>query len=254
MIRPRTFAAAVVAATLATSSTTHAFTPSTTSSSRLQKSLLQVTTLPTATGFYGSSFEDENQQHEEHVQPALSHAHAPIVAINSPQELADFLHQDDRICIIKFHAAWCKSCQRFGHKFQGLANQKTDCVDSDGSVVQQGPMRFGSIEFGANTPLCRALKIKRLPTVHFYQKGQQLEGFPCGPSKFPILLEKVDQYLQAAESASFEEIMGQGDQLMSSAEVTGVLTEMIAQEANGELESSTSSKTGKKSWFRNIMP
>ena len=157
---------------------------------------------------------------------------------------------------IRFHAAWCKSCQKFGHKFQGLANQKTDWVDSDNQIVKEGPVRFGSIEFGANTGMCRNLKIKRLPTVHFYQNGEQLDGFPCGPSKFPILLEKIDQYLQP-DSSSLEAILKQGDQLMNSSEVAGVLEQMMEQEANGVLDApktkSKGAKQNKKSWW-NILP
>ena len=100
--------------------------------------------------------------------------------------------------------------------------------------------------------MCRSLGIKRLPTVHFYQKGEKLDGFPCGPSKFPMLQERIEQYLNPP---ALEDILRQGAELMSSAEVTGVLEELIAQEANGSLESKSSSKSKAKkgSWW-NIMP
>ncbi|CAB9500273.1 Thioredoxin-like 2 [Seminavis robusta] len=219
-----------------------AFAPSPSTNSRPTKSLgpLHVSSaLPT------NPMESSNQHQQHHEETVIlpPNVHAPVTVINSPQELAAFLEQDERLCVIKFHAAWCKSCQRFGVKFQGLANQKADWIgnnDDDNTVVQPGPMRFGSIEFGANKDMCRALSIKRLPTVHFYQKGQQLEEFPCGPSKFPRLLATIDYFLnpQSSSSASqlFETTLQEGQQLMSSGEVAGVLQEMMAKQAEGTFE------------------
>jgi thioredoxin-like negative regulator of GroEL len=154
----------------------------------------------------------------------------------------------------RFHAAWCKSCQRFGLKFQGLANQKTDWIqDRDSSIVQHGAMRFGSIEFGANTGMCRTLDIKRLPTVHFYRKGEQLDGFACGPSKFPRLVETMEHFLQRqSQHDSFAETLAQGEELIrNSGQVAGILQEMMEAQANGTLESKTAKKTtSSKAWWK----
>lgn len=215
--------------------------------------------LPRQPEHSGSSFEDNSRHHRHEEHHAEAGAHAHITAINSPQELSEFLNQDDRICVIKFHAAWCKSCQRFGLKFQGLANQKTDLIDSNGNVVKEGPMRFGSIEFGANTGLCRSLGIKRLPTVHFYHRGHQLDAFPCGPAKFPMLLDKVQIYLQAGGADSLEEILKQGDDLMSSSDVAGVLQQLMEKdEANGSAKDSKATIPAggakAKKWWNKIMP
>ena len=52
-------------------------------------------------------------------------------------------------------------------------------------LVQKGQVRLASIEFGANTSLCRALGIKRLPYVHIYKSPVgRIADFSCGPSKF----------------------------------------------------------------------
>jgi thioredoxin-like negative regulator of GroEL len=160
----------------------------------------------------------------------------------------------------RFHAAWCKSCQRFGVKFQCLANQKTDWIqDNYGSIVQHGVMRFGSIEFGANTGMCRTLEIKRLPTVHFYRKGEQLDEFACGPSKYPRLIETMEQLLQRQKQAqhdNFVSTMQQGEELIrSSGQVAGILQQLMEQQANGTLESKTATtkKTSNKAWW-NPMP
>ena len=44
--------------------------------------------------------------------------------------------------------------------------------------------------------LCKSLGIKKLPTVHIYQKGKgQLDAFPCGPKKFAMLVERLEHHL-----------------------------------------------------------
>ena len=171
----------------------------------------------------------------------------------------------------RFHAAWCKSCQRFGLKYQGLANHKTDWIAADSStVVREGQARFGSIEYGANMDICRKLGIKRLPTVQMYQKRKGLlQGFACGPKKFPLLLERLEYNLHKIETRQHEQefasILEQGNELMASTTANGAvaessnsdemavaLNEMMEQEANGSLESKAS--INKKSWWRKIVP
>jgi hypothetical protein len=62
-------------------------------------------------------------------------------------------------------------------------------------LVRLGEIRFAEIEFGANARLCRSLGIKRLPNVHIYKGAVGLvTAFPCGPNKFPILMEKLERY------------------------------------------------------------
>lgn len=71
------------------------------------------------------------------------------------------------------------------------------------------------MEFGANAAMCRALEIKKLPFCHIYKGGVgRITGFACGPSKFPLLVEKIDQYLQMSnEELVFEKQMGDGEAL-----------------------------------------
>jgi len=157
----------------------------------------------------------------------------------------------------------------------------TDWVDSksnDNEVLREGPVRFGSIEFGANTGMCRTLEIKKLPTIHIYHKGCKLTSFPCGPKKFPMLQETLQYYMQRRqEEDAFETILDQGSQLMASTtgsiptisssdsvhviegeqamEMAGVLNEMIEQEANGLLNSAKATEAKKKKpWWRKILP
>lgn len=175
-----------------------------------------------------------------------------------------------------------------------MANHQTDWINpTGGTIVQEGPVRFGSIEFGANLGICRKLGIKRLPTVHFYQQGQKLTGFTCGPSKFPLLVHTLQDYLQQQEQQSQEHeealshVLEQGTQLIQQTtimsrtnsinnnqqqqnkdmettmmepnmEMTTVLEELMEQDANGELESAKTTpnfnkRKNKKKWW-NILP
>eukprot|EP00547_Thalassionema_nitzschioides_P004847 CAMPEP_0194211742 /NCGR_PEP_ID=MMETSP0156-20130528/11075_1 /TAXON_ID=33649 /ORGANISM="Thalassionema nitzschioides, Strain L26-B" /LENGTH=222 /DNA_ID=CAMNT_0038939389 /DNA_START=198 /DNA_END=866 /DNA_ORIENTATION=+ len=139
----------------------------------------------------GSEKKEEEKEEKRKTEKTL-----PVVHIESEDEYHKFLEEDNRLCVIKFYASWCKSCQKFGVKFRHLATQEGDVFNSDNQLVQSGRVRFAEIEFGANTKLCRSLKIKRLPSVHIH-KGSvgQLAAFPCGPSKFPILESKLDSFL-----------------------------------------------------------
>jgi hypothetical protein len=98
--------------------------------------------------------------------------------------------------LFRFHASWCKSCQKFGVMYKKLALDDGDVTDfKTKELVRQGEVRFAEIEFGANARLCRSLGIKRLPNVHIYKGAVGLvTAFPCGPSKFPLLVEKLESY------------------------------------------------------------
>lgn len=93
-----------------------------------------------------------------------------------------------------------------------------DWVDSTNNqkVVREGQIRMASIEFGANKELCKSLGIKRLPTVHFYRRGEKLAGFPCGPAKFQLLLDTIQHYLSSQKSESdLEHKLDEGNALMN---------------------------------------
>lgn len=114
----------------------------------------------------------------------------------------------------RFHASWCKSCQKFGVKFRKLGLDVADVYDGD-ELAQTGLVRLASIEFGANTALCRALGIKKLPYVHIYKSPVgRIDDFSCGPSKFPMLLEKLNAYMKMSDAElKFEKEMDDGGEL-----------------------------------------
>ncbi|EJK49258.1 hypothetical protein THAOC_31889, partial [Thalassiosira oceanica] len=100
-------------------------------------------------------------------------ARPDILSIRSEGEYADFLgsEADDRICVIKFYASWCKSCAKFGVKYKRLARERGDVAVAD-EIVRAGEARFAEVEYTANARLCKSLKVKRLPSVHFHVRGE----------------------------------------------------------------------------------
>jgi len=128
-----------------------------------------------------------------------------ITQISSPEEFQKFLMEDDRLTMIRFYASWCKSCAKMGVHYKSIAREVGDHVitTTDGKeiVVRKGNVRIAEIEYGANEEFCKALGIKKLPTVHFYSRGSKVDGFPAGPKKLPILKAKLAHYMSLDSKA-----------------------------------------------------
>jgi len=134
--------------------------------------------------------------------------------------------------------------------------------------------------------MCRKLGIKRLPTIHMYQKDKgKIDAFCCGPKKFPMLLERLKRHMETLELESrfseFTDTLEEGSQLLASVapestaatttqesptEMAGILQEtMMEQDVNDSLETKISiQKTSRgrrqamqnnqKSWWKRILP
>ena len=63
---------------------------------------------------------------DEEEKPTVRRAYPKIVTINNMEEYKDFLLADDRLCLVKFHASWCKSCKLFGRQFERIASNIGD--------------------------------------------------------------------------------------------------------------------------------
>jgi len=162
--------------------------------------------------FVSSSIDTAQRQSTETPTGARK---SKIVTISSAEEYLDFLAEDDRLCMVKFHASWCKSCQKFGMQYERIAQNVGDMVvtneDGTESIVEQREMRFAEIEYGANRKLCKSLGVKKVPSVHFYSRGKMVDGFPCGPKKIAMLLEKLTHYRSLSHTElAFEADMNQG--------------------------------------------
>jgi thiol-disulfide isomerase/thioredoxin len=159
------------------------------SSSASRRGLVAVYSAPTsaaATTTASSTEETPPSSSASSFPPA--NARPVITKITSEEQLtaylnsnADDVSSDNRVTVIQFHAAWCKSCQKFGRLYHKLAVDNADwerippstsslgisAATSDSSnestpsseIVKYGQVRMASIEWGANAALCRSLDI-----------------------------------------------------------------------------------------------
>jgi thiol-disulfide isomerase/thioredoxin len=132
-----------------------------------------------------------------------------IVSIESAEDFKAFLEEghddeEERLTVLKFHANWCKLCQRFGEQYKRIGREIGDLEevtlnDDDeeaASVVRKGEIRMGEIEYGANADLCKSLGVTKLPAVHIYSsKGRLVDAIRCGANKLSAFLDKLDMYL-----------------------------------------------------------
>jgi len=195
-----------------------------------------------------------------------------IVSINSREDLMDFLAEDDRLCVVKIYASWCKSCAKFGLKFKHLAQHHGDMYDKKGNLKQNadslGDVRFAQIEYGSNRLLCKSFGIKKLPFVQLYMGSGipsssasanienadadfvnvgKIDEFVCGPAKFDNLVAKrVDELLHSSrDQMLFEKNMVDGQALTNelSVGIDGVANKDI--NTNDQVLSQISVSAGK---------
>jgi thiol-disulfide isomerase/thioredoxin len=168
-----------------------------------------------------------------------ANAHVIITKITSVAEWEAYLSDADadesRVTVVKFHASWCKSCQKFGLLFHKLAVKHADwvrkvpttsTVETNDQLPQQqqqelllkrGTVRMASVEWSANTELCRSLGIQKLPTVHFYKGTHKLAGFAAGPAKMPMVVATLEHYQSLSQSElQFESDMVEGERLVEA--------------------------------------
>ena len=174
--------------------------PFSTRSLKSRRSAVSSTALRSGLDFLGYSanhHRHNDQNHHHHISDRVPQ----ITTIDSLDDYLDFLRGENaeehkKLTVIKFYASWCKSCAKFGAKYRQLALDEGDQVDTSGKLLATGRIRFAEVEFGANKRMCKSFGIKRLPYVHIYKgKAGKLEDFVCGPSKFDLLINKVNEYV-----------------------------------------------------------
>ncbi|KAL7495139.1 hypothetical protein ACHAWT_003718 [Skeletonema menzelii] len=132
-----------------------------------------------------------------------------IVKIQSHQDYVNFLQEDDRLCLVKFYASWCKSCKRFGVSFRHLAFEEGDHLNPNGEVVHVGNVRFAEVEYSQCAQLCKTLKVRKLPTVHYYKRGDgKLSELTCKPSQFQLVVDEMNRLVDGNGVDDIESIIG----------------------------------------------
>ena len=100
----------------------------------------------------------------------------------------------------RFHAKWCKTCQKIKAPYRQLAElevEKHSFVSLDApNVAFKGRARFADVEYGPETKLWLSeLGVNALPYIHMYNaKDGQLCEFACPRNKFRFLKEKIEEF------------------------------------------------------------
>ena len=81
---------------------------------------------------------------------------------------------ENKIIILKFEAPWCKPCQTLDLIIKKIAEENTN-ID----VVK--------INIDENTELPGLYKIKSIPTIYIYKKGEEINKFNGTKSEKEIL-------------------------------------------------------------------
>lgn len=115
--------------------------------------------------------------------------------IRTNDDFLEFLEQDERLCLVKFHALWCKNCQKFNIHFDKFAKERSDWINkATGEVVRQNDLRMASVEHSVARKLCESLGVEKLPCVFLYCKGRKLTEVSVGASKFDQVRDAVERY------------------------------------------------------------
>lgn len=149
-----------------------------------------------------------------------------------------FLSLDGEPLPQRFYASWCKSCAKFGVKYKRLARERGDVAVAD-EIVRAGEARFAEVEYTANARLCKSLKVKRLPSVHFHVRGRgKVSEVVTRPSQFDMVERELERLLgrhgrgEGGEGgADFDGEMEEGSDL-----VDGLMDRMRSGTAEAKLD------------------
>ena len=64
---------------------------------------------------------------------------------------------------VKFYAPWCSHCQALAPNWQGMARQ------------MEGQLNIGEVNCDGEKRLCKDVKVRGFPTLHFFRGGERIE-------------------------------------------------------------------------------
>jgi len=116
-------------------------------------------------------------------------------------------------------------------------------------------VRFAEAEYSASAKLCKALKVRKLPTVHMYRKGRgKIADMTCKPSLFHLVIDEVHRLMDDPGAAPSSPGFGEEKEVEVTVESkgNGNVTNTSFDELAGEIMSTLKKKeeeVGKASWF-----
>ena len=150
----------------------------------------------------------------------LLETRSTIFKIQQPEELLDFISEDDRLCVIKVYASWCQACKKFDLRYRKLASKYSDKYTTNAKgttpaeIKEQGKIRFAELQYDnpQTEDLCDSvLGTTSFPYILIYKRQEgKIRGFHCTPAKFQLLVNTVEELLVEEEE---EESCGVDDSL-----------------------------------------
>eukprot|EP00577_Skeletonema_sp_RCC1716_P022347 CAMPEP_0113422602 /NCGR_PEP_ID=MMETSP0013_2-20120614/28548_1 /TAXON_ID=2843 ORGANISM="Skeletonema costatum, Strain 1716" /NCGR_SAMPLE_ID=MMETSP0013_2 /ASSEMBLY_ACC=CAM_ASM_000158 /LENGTH=227 /DNA_ID=CAMNT_0000310357 /DNA_START=36 /DNA_END=719 /DNA_ORIENTATION=- /assembly_acc=CAM_ASM_000158 len=145
----------------------------------------------------------------------LLETRSTIFKIQQPEELLDFISEDDRLCVIKVYASWCQACKKFDLRYRKLASKYSDKYTTNtkgappAEIKQQGKIRFAELQYDnpQNEDLCDSvLGTTSFPYILIYKRQEgKIRGFHCTPAKFQLLVNTVEELLIEDEESCGED-------------------------------------------------
>jgi thiol-disulfide isomerase/thioredoxin len=108
-------------------------------------------------------------------------------------EVMDNGSADDQLVVIKYHAYYCKVCQRAGVQLKKVATQYPDIKFA----------KVLSLVFPDTAKTLRSLGVTKFPFLQVYRQGKCVASFSSGPSHF--FASKVRDTLDACRQRSQQE-------------------------------------------------
>jgi len=140
-----------------------------------------------------------------------------IRGLSNSADFEDAINGTD-LSIIKFYAPWCRACRGLEPKYKRISTE----YSKKGFVF----FEMSHKELASSEPdFLQKHEVNVLPLVQFYDAGQRVESFPCGPRKIELLREKLDFWHAKKHSSSFletEDDLDDDDLEVNEEQVQGV--------------------------------
>lgn len=142
-----------------------------------------------------------------------------ITSITSIPQFLNFVTQDmdddvKQLCVIQYHASWCKVCRLVAAKYKKIATEYTTTTTNSTRPL----VRFADVEVGKNAQLCQTLGIRVFPFIEMYEGGVKVASFSTGASyKFNSIVGKsIQEKLAMSKEGKLEFLQRYQDEILES--------------------------------------